>query len=160
MTTTGEPKTLELQTKITTVAPIEVASMKQKNGILEEVTVENIEEILREGTAVKQVEESFNEVTAMVHNEIPQEVTEVTSEQPIATSTVGEELITTKTATTATTMTHLPQTQLSQPAPRLSGKERESLISYLGNVDLTNMEKLVLTTQQRLAIAPFTDPTP
>ena len=159
MTTTGEPKTLELQTKITTVAPIEVTSMKQKNGILEEVTVANIEEILREGTAVKKVEESYNKVTTMVHNEISREVAEVTSEQPIATSTVGEELITTKTATT-TPMTPLPQPHPTQPPPHLSGKDRESLISYLGNVDLTNMEKLVLTTQQRLAIAHFTDPTP
>ena len=101
-------------------------------------------------------------------DEIIEEVTKITTELPMATSTVGEELTTTTTPSITTTPP--PQAQPTQP-PRLSGKERESLISYLGNVDLTNIEKLVLTPRQKLAItqeleyqqlglAPFTDPTP
>ena len=109
------------------------------------------------------------EVTTLEQlDEIIEEVTKVTTELPMVTSTVGEELTTTTTPTITTTPP--PQAQPTQP-PRLSGKERESLISYLGNVDLTNIEKLVLTPRQKLAItqeleyqqlglAPFTDPTP
>jgi len=87
----------------------------------------------------------------------------VTTEQP-ATTTVANEILT-------TTTTAAPTTPEPTKPPRLSGKERESLISHLGNVDLTNVDKLVLTPTQRLAIAqeleyqelglaPFTDPTP
>ena len=69
----------------------------------------------------------------------------------------------------------VPSTTLPPPAPspppRLSGKAREALIAHLGNIDLKNTDKLVLTPRQRQAISeeleyqqlglqPFTDPTP
>jgi len=113
-----------------------------------------------------------------------QEVTTVIPEQPEA-STAAKELIapttiipTTITPTTVTPTTVAPTTTVSTTAapttpepPRISAKERESLISHLGNVDLTSVDSLVLTPRQRLAIAqeleyqqlglaPFSDPTP
>merc|ERR1712025_119970 len=79
--------------------------------------------------------------------------------------------------TTPTPIQAVPSTTTIPPpppptkAPRLSGKEREALIAHLGNIDLRNTDKLVLSPRQRLAIAqeleyqqlglrPFEDPTP
>merc|ERR1711983_630014 len=83
------------------------------------------------------------------------------------TDTPAEVLTTVAPVTTTTE----PTTTTAPPPPRLSGKEREALIAHLGNIDLTQTDKLVLTPRQRLAIAqeleyqqlglqPFTDPTP
>merc|ERR1719447_378860 len=71
----------------------------------------------------------------------------------------------------ATTTTTAPPPPPPTKPPRLSGKAREALIAHLGNIDLRNTDKLVLTPRQRQAIAeeleyqqlglqPFTDPTP
>merc|ERR1711970_712487 len=79
--------------------------------------------------------------------------------------------VTTTTEITTTTAPPPPTTTQPPAPPRLSGKEREALIAHLGNIDLSNTDKLVLTPRQRLAIAqeleiqqlglqPFTDPTP
>merc|ERR1712025_1430269 len=79
--------------------------------------------------------------------------------------------------TTPTPIQAVPSTTTPPPPPpptkppRMSGKEREALIAHLGNIDLRNTDKLVLTPRQRLAIAleleyqqlglqPFQDPTP
>merc|ERR1712001_276814 len=92
--------------------------------------------------------------------EVPRSSGEVTTAAPVATTAVPE----------ATTTTAPPSPPPTKP-PRLSGKAREALIAHLGNIDLRNTDKLVLTPRQRQAIAeeleyqqlglqPFTDPTP
>merc|ERR1711937_888335 len=79
--------------------------------------------------------------------------------------------VTTVAPTTTAPSTSSPTPPEPTTAPRIAARERESLISHLGNVDLTNVDKLVLTPRQRLAIAqeleyqqlglaPYTDPTP
>merc|ERR1712106_311991 len=96
----------------------------------------------------------------------------------VASVTTAPEITTTVVAVTAaptqpptTTQAPPPTTTQPPPPPRLSGKSREALIAHLGNIDLSNTDKLVLTPRQRLAIAqeleyqqlglqPFTDPTP
>ena len=58
-----------------------------------------------------------------------------------------------------------------QTTPDLSGKERKALISHLSKDNLGNVDQLVLTPRQKVAIlqelehqklglSPFTDPTP
>merc|ERR1711970_919601 len=88
------------------------------------------------------------------------------------TDTPAEVLTTVAPVTTTTAPPPPPTTTTTPPPPpRLSGKEREALIAHLGNIDLTQTDKLVLTPRQRLAISqeleyqqlglqPFTDPTP
>merc|ERR1712142_505766 len=63
--------------------------------------------------------------------------------------------VTTPKEITTTTAPPPPPTTTTPPPPppRLSGKEREALIAHLGNIDLTQTDKLVLTPRQRLAIA-------
>merc|ERR1712106_896434 len=137
--------TLTIEDLPTTVIPAEEITTTQKQEAITTTVAPT------EVTTVEQIEE------------ISEEVITVTTEQPV-TTTVAKEIIT-------TTTTAAPTTPEPTNAPRLSGKERESLISHLGNVDLTNVDKLVLTPTQRLAIAqeleyqelglaPFTDPTP
>merc|ERR1711892_1047425 len=137
--------TLPTEDLPTTVTPAEEITTTQKQDAITTTVAPT------EVTTVEQKEE------------ISEEVITVITEQPV-TTTVAKEIIT-------TTTTAAPTTPEPTKAPRLSGKERESRISHLGNVDLTNVDKLVLTPTQRLAIAqeleyqelglaPFTDPTP
>lgn len=161
---------LELDPVTTTAAPLLVEATTNL-ATEEDLTTTDVQNV--EMTTIKRLQTVTTtsapiEVTTLEPSEeIIEEVTKVTTEQPTATSTVSEVI----TTTTPSTTTPPPQPQQTKPPPRLSGKERESLISYLGNVDLTNIDKLVLTPRQRLAIvqeleyqelglAPFTDPTP
>merc|ERR1712106_265848 len=80
------------------------------------------------------------------------------------TAATTEKAITVGIATT-------PQPQPQQPTPNLSARERKALISHLSEYDIKNIDPLILTPRQRLAILqelehqklglpPFTDPTP
>ena len=93
--------------------------------------------------------------------EVPRS-SEVSTFQPVAAVVTAAPVLATTPAPAPTT---------PAPPPRLSGKAREALIAHLGNIDLGNTDKLVLTPRQRQAIAeeleyqqlglqPFTDPTP
>eukprot|EP00090_Calanus_glacialis_P000183 TRINITY_DN1011_c0_g1_i2.p1 TRINITY_DN1011_c0_g1~~TRINITY_DN1011_c0_g1_i2.p1 ORF type:complete len:383 (-),score=115.40 TRINITY_DN1011_c0_g1_i2:98-1246(-) len=160
---------LELDPVTTTAAPLLETTTNIATEDLTTTDVPTVEITTTQKLQTITTTSASIEVTTLEQlDEIIEEVTKITTELPMATSTVGEELTTTTTPTITTIP--LPQAQPTQP-PRLSGKERESLISYLGNVDLTNIEKLVLTPRQKLAItqeleyqqlglAPFTDPTP
>jgi len=92
----------------------------------------------------------------------------ITTSAPVATT---QHQFTTPAPVPAVPSTTLPPPPPPTKAPRLSGKEREALIAHLGNIDLRNTDKLVLSPRQRLAIAqeleyqqlglqPFEDPTP
>merc|ERR1712123_471822 len=144
-TLTETKTTLPTEDLSTTVTPAEEITTTQRQETITTTVAPT------EVTTVEQIEE------------ISEEVITVTTEQPV-TTTVAKEILT-------TTTTAVPTTPEPTKPPRLSGKERESLISHLGNVDLTNVDKLVLSPTQRLAIAqefeyqelglaPFTDPTP
>jgi len=145
------PTTQKSISTTTTVEAMEGMTVKANKTVGEEL---DTEDDVEDNTTY--AEQSFG---------IPVEITSVTSvitEQP-AITTIAEEIITTTKAASTT----------PQPTrhPRLSGKERESIMSYLGNVDLTNIDNLVTTPTQEVAIAqeleyqelglaPFTDPTP
>ena len=104
--------------------------------------------------------------------EAPRSSEEVTTAAPVAAVTTATPVFTTIAAIPAVpTTTQAPPPPPPTQPPRLSGKQREALISHLGNIDLRNTDKLVLTPRQRQAIAeeleyqqlglqPFTDPTP
>merc|ERR1712158_111569 len=87
--------------------------------------------------------------------EVPRSSGEVTTAAPVATTatpvftTLASVPAVPETTTTTTTPPPPPPTK----PPRLSGKAREALIAHLGNIDLRNTDKLVLTPRQRQAIA-------
>ena len=130
--------------------------------------------IIATTSAPEPVEETITGFTETP--EVPRSSGEVTTAAPVATT--GTPVFTTLAsvpavpeATTTTTTPAPTTTTAPPPPPRLSGKEREALIAHLGNIDLRNTDKLVLTPRQRQAIAeeleyqqlglqPFTDPTP
>merc|ERR1711983_259937 len=102
---------------------------------------------------------------------IPDESKVTPAAEEIISPTTDAATPTTVAPTTTATTTTVPPTPETTQAPRIPAKERESLISHLGNVDLTNVDKLVLTPRKRLAIeqeleyqqlglAPYTDPAP
>ena len=90
----------------------------------------------------------------------------VSTERPVKIVATVSPITTTTQITIAT-----PTAKPLPPAPRLSGKEREALIAHLNDVDLSTIEKLVLSPRQKLALtqeleykrlglAAFSDPTP
>merc|ERR1711970_415769 len=110
-------------------------------------------------------------VTTVKAEEVAEDIITGFTDTPAEVLTTVAPVTTTTEVTTTTTAAPPPTTTQPPPPPRLSGKEREALIAHLGNIDLTNTDKLVLTPRQRLAIAqeleiqqlglqPFTDPTP
>merc|ERR1711983_420711 len=103
--------------------------------------------------------------------EVAEDIITGFTDAPAEVLTTVAPVTTTTEITTTTAPPPPPTTTTPPPPPRLSGKEREALIAHLGNIDLTQTDKLVLTPRQRLAIAqeleyqqlglqPFTDPTP
>merc|ERR1719420_1320817 len=111
-------------------------------------------------------------VTTTVKEEVAEDIITGFTDAPAEVLTTVAPVTTTTEITTTTAPPPPPTTTTPPPPPpRLSGKEREALIAHLGNIDLTQTDKLVLTPRQRLAIAqeleyqqlglqPFTDPTP
>jgi len=117
---------------------------------------------------------SLNQITTM--EQIEEMVQAVTTEIP------ATELSASTAATPTTTMATQALVELSttsRPAfttpqtrsPYISGNERETLLSYLGNVDLNEVDKLILTPRQqqaitqelehqKLGLTPFSDPSP
>jgi len=96
-----------------------------------------------------------------------EDIVEVTT-----TLSVGKEDPVTDASTTIPPSTPSPDPIIpTTTPPHLSGKEREALISHLGQVDLSTTDKLILTPKQQLAITqeleyrklglqPFQDPSP
>jgi len=85
--------------------------------------------------------------------------------------TTDDSFTTVSPITTTTDISEPATTHPPPPEPRLSGKERQSLIAHLTDVDLTTIEKLVLSPRQkaaltqeleykRLGLPAFSDPTP
>jgi len=96
---------------------------------------------------------------------------EVTTILSVGQEDEEENATTIMPSSTSTLVPITPTAPPSQPPPRLSGKEREALISHLGQVDLSTTDKLILTPKQQLAITqeleyrklgvqPFQDPSP
>ena len=149
----------------TTEAPVEITTAA------EVITTAAPAAVIATTTAPEPVEETITGFTETP--EVPRSSGEVTTAAPVATTatpvftTLASVPAVPETTTTTTTPPPPPPTK----PPRLSGKAREALIAHLGNIDLRNTDKLVLTPRQRQAIAeeleyqqlglqPFTDPTP
>jgi len=183
--------TTSVVTNVETSTQKKLDSMTTETEKLQETTAASASQQLM--IKVKQIEE----IVQVLTTELPIEAIpakELTIEEiPVTELTIqgipAKELSTTTTPATTTTMKIQPLAELSTtskpaptqtpapittPAPRppyVSAKEREALISYLGNVDLTKVDKLILNQRQQLAITqelehqqlgltPFTDPTP
>ena len=155
---------LHVETTTTTEAPI------VETTTAAEVITTAAPAIIATTSAPEPVEETITGFTETP--EVPRSSGEVTTAAPVATTAVPvfTTLASVPAVPEATTTTAPPPPPPTKP-PRLSGKAREALIAHLGNIDLRNTDKLVLTPRQRQAIAeeleyqqlglqPFTDPTP
>merc|ERR1712025_450272 len=165
-TTTTQPiiettTLIQVEKEITTQAQSEEISTQQKK----DTSIPTVTSV--EITTLEPEEELSEKVTTV----IPDESKVTPAAEEIISPTTDSATPTTVAPTTTATTTTVPPTPDPTQAPRIPAKERESLISHLGNVDLTNVDKLVLTPRQRLAIeqeleyqslglAPYTDPTP
>merc|ERR1711902_113069 len=148
------PTTTTTQPIIETTTEIQVEKEITTQAQSEEISTQ--QKLDTSTTTVTSVEIT----TLEPEEELSEKVTTVIPDESKVTPAAEEIISPTTDSATPTTV-----------APRIPAKERESLISHLGNVDLTNVDKLVLTPRQRLAIeqeleyqqlglAPYTDPTP
>jgi len=176
-----------LENTMTSLSPIELTTSVVTN--IETTTQEKLDYTTTESAKLQEttkVSDSLNQKTTVKRTE--EIVLSVTTELPTEPMP-GTELSTSITSDPNTTKESQPLTELSTtskmtptptPAPipthvirppYISGKEREALISYLGNVDLNKVDKLILTPRiqqaisqelehQKLGLTPFTDPTP
>ena len=170
------------------VVPLEVDKEEEEEGHVEALMdlpeVKNDEGVLQEdvkNVTVKENNSSKKEGTEEVAVEVDKLMnvtattatldTRTTSDMTVKEEETTMEISTTETSTPTTTTVSTTTIATLPPPPELSAKERKALLGHLGNLDLDNVEKLVLTPRQKLAIqqeleyqrrglAPFTDPTP
>merc|ERR1712018_820038 len=137
------PTTTTTQPIIETTTEIQVEKEITTQAQSEEISTQEKQDTST--TTLTSVEIS----TLEPEEELSEKVTTVIPDESKVTPAAEEIISPTTDSATPTTVAPTPeQTQ----APRIPAKERESLISHLGNVDLTNVDKLVLTPRQRLAI--------
>ena len=153
----GAAPPLQLETRtLTQHTPPTPPQVREETVIMTDLPVDIKHQTTEEPTITTVTPQvDFEEIVLTVSTETPVEI--VATVSPITT--------TPKITIATPTANPLP------PAPRLSGKEREGLIAHLNDVDLSTIEKLVLSPRQKLALtqeleykrlglAAFSDPTP
>jgi len=180
---------LELDPVTTTAARLEttetslphIDSTTSVADNLETTTQEKLGSTTTESAKLQETTTAINSPNQMTTVEqIEEMVQAVTTELPLKAIAVTELSTSTATAPTTTLVTQPPAelSTTSKPAltqtqvrpPYISGKEREALLSYLGNVDFNKVDKLILTPRQqqaitqelehqKLGLTPFSDPT-